>query len=471
MSNQSFFPPNLYIPVTNLCRRRHLVRAIFAGIFFFLARQVYLSTTTTITTTTTTATETRNSFEPELDTQLVKCYSTVFQNLIHDGFLTLHSKTLTVGIPILEFSAALRESGITDAKYTKKNVWLPFRNHTFDFEFSSHTGLDCSQFPGQFASELSRTLKPDGYLVIHTESKDLYSLNSLLDLFDSFKLIRSREISVPHWSIQHVREIVLKKQGILRRRRSVAGECSVPAYKKKLIQNSEPLIPEEPMKPWVSGKRNLKNMKYLPSMADIRFKTGYVYIDVGARGYGSSIGSWFKKVYPKQDKSFKIFAVEADKRFHDEYKSKKRITLLPYAAWVRNESLFFEINRAPNHYNEEKGKGMGRAQSAQTSTYFMGDLNKVQGFDFADWVKKSFRETDFVVVKMDVDGTEFDLMAKMVETGAICLIDEMFLECHYDPKEKCCDIEMDSKYDNGFKDCLELYSSLREKGVLVHQRW
>ncbi|KAI3732812.1 hypothetical protein L1987_64021 [Smallanthus sonchifolius] len=471
MNTQSFFPPTLHFSVTgipNVARRRFLLRVLLSGILFFLARQIYLNTTIT-TTNNSSITETHNSLELEIDDHLVNFYSTVFQDLIHDGFLPVDSKTLAVGIQFLEFTAALTKTGLTNHKSTKKNVWLPYRNNTFDFQFSSHTGLDCSPNPGDFSSELSRTLKPNGYLVIHTESKDSYSLNSLLSLFDSFKLIRSREIHVQHWSVQVVREIVLKKQrGILRRRRS----CVVPAYKKKLIQHSEGLIHEEPFHAWIDFKKNLKNMKYLPSMVDISFKTRYVYVDVGARSYGSSIGSWFKKVYPRQDKEFKIFAIEADKQFHAGYKSKKKITLLPYVAWVRNESLFFEINRAPNYYDEEKGiSRMGRVQSAHTSTSFMGDMNKIQGFDFADWVKKSFGENDFVVVKMDVEGTEFDLIPKLVETGAICLIDEMFLECHYNRRESCCDGERSLEYQKEYKECLELYSLLREKGVLVHQWW
>ncbi|KAI3819514.1 hypothetical protein L1987_13354 [Smallanthus sonchifolius] len=352
MSNQSFFPPTLHFSVTvipNVFRRRFLVRVLLSGILFFLARQIYLNTTITITPThNSSITRTHNSWELEIDNHLVNSYSTVFQDLIHDGFLTVDSKTLAVGIQFLEFTDALTKAGVTNPKSTKKNVWLPYRNSTFDFQFSSHTGLDCSPNPHDFSSELSRTLKPDGYLVIHTESKDSYSLNSLLSLFDSFKLIRSREMCN-------------------------TGSCSVPAYKKKLIQTSEVLIYEEPFHAWIEFKKNLKNMKYLPSMKDIRFKTGYVYVDVGARRYGSSIGSWFKKFYTRQDKEFKIFAVEADKQFHAEYKSKKKVTLLPYAAWVRNESLFFEINRAPNYYDEEKGiRGMGRVQSAHTSTSFMG---------------------------------------------------------------------------------------------------
>nr|XP_043638272.1 uncharacterized protein LOC122609283 [Erigeron canadensis] len=458
--------------ITAGCRQRFLLRALFSGVLFFLARQLYLISTTTTTVTTTTATTTGNfyTFEAEIDEKLVNYYSKTFQDLMENRYLTDESRTLTIGTQMIQYTTALKQMGFKNPKSTKKIVFLPFTNDTFDFQFSSHTGLDCSADPGQFSSELTRTLKNEGFLVIHTESNDSYSLNSLLDLFDSFRLIRVREIGVQHWTIPGIREIVLKKQkGVHRRRKNLAGICSIPAYKKELIRNLEPLIENEPLKPWIEFKKNLKNIKYLSTLVNISFKTRYVYIDVGSRNYGSSIGNWFKKHYPKQNKMFEVFAVEADKRFHQEYKSKKKITLLPYAAWVRNESLFFEINRAPNNGNGEKEIGMGRVQTAHTSTSFMGDLNKIQGFDFSDWVKSSFGEKDFVVMKMDVEGTEFDLVKKMVETGAICLVDEVFLECHYNRWQRCCEGERSRKYQKVYKDCLELFSSLREKGVLVHQ--
>lgn len=39
--------------------------------------------------------------------------------------------------------------------------------------------------------------------------------------------------------------------------------------------------------------------------------------------------------------------------------------------------------------------------------------------------------TDFVVMKVDVDGTEYDLVPALFDTGATRLMDELLLECHY----------------------------------------
>ncbi|GMH30124.1 hypothetical protein Nepgr_031967 [Nepenthes gracilis] len=422
----------------------------------------------------------------------VQFYSSVFQDLISEGFVSTHSKSLCVDTPMGLDVFSLRELGVSDAigiakKASKplvvsyKNSRQPFSDNTFDFVFSGDGGIDRSKSFVQFAVEISRTLKPEGYLVIHTKSNDTYSLNSFIALFNSCKFIRFREIVGFYSSMPYIREIVVQKEsggvvdmkGVNSRCNSIL-ECSVPGYKQELVRNSEPLITEEPLKPWITLKRNIQNIKYLPSMVDISFKTRYVYVDVGARSYGSSIGSWFKKQYPKQNRTFEVYAIEADKTFHGEYELKKGVNLLPYAAWVKNETLFFEINHDPGDDPWEKGgrdNGMGRIKPVQSSNSIPSRMDKIKGFDFANWLKNTVSESDFVVMKMDVEGTEFDLIPRLFETGAIFLIDEMFLECHYNRWQRCCPGQRTEKYEKTYGQCLELFTSLREKGILVHQWW
>ncbi|XLU30099.1 hypothetical protein S245_066165 [Arachis hypogaea] len=94
---------------------------------------------------------------------------------------------------------------------------------------------------------------------------------------------------------------------------------------------------------------------------------------------------------------------------------------------------------------------------------------KIKGFDFAAWLKNTVSKNDFVVVKMDVEGTKFDLIPRLFETGAICLVDEIFLECHYNRWQRCCPGQRSAKYGKTYDQCLQLFNSLRQSGVLVHQ--
>ncbi|KAL5574140.1 hypothetical protein UlMin_023737 [Ulmus minor] len=301
----------------------------------------------------------------------------------------------------------------------------------------------------------------------------MYSFNSLIGLFNSCNLLTIREIEGFDSSIPHIREMVLQKHSGIFSHGSLKpsfhggsgnNKRYVPGYKQELLWEAEPLIGEEPLKPWITLKRNIKNIKYLPSMVDISFKNSYVYVNVGARSYGSSVGSWFKKQYPKQNKTFKFYAIEAFKTFHEEYKVKKGVTLLPFVAWVKNETLSFKINLV------DKGRGMGRIQPIKSKDGFDGgEVDKIQAFDFVNWLENTVSEKDFVVMKMDVEGTEFELILKLFETGAICLIDEVFLECQYNRWQRCCPSVRSSKYDKTYKQCLDLFTSLRQSGVLIHQ--
>lgn len=414
----------------------------------------------------------------------VMFYITVFQDLIVDGFLSTKSKSLCVETPAGDDVYALKEIGVDEAvgiyKKSAKPLVInglafrqPFKDNTFDFIFSGAGGLDRSEKSSEFAAEVGRTLKPEGYFVVHTTSIDTYSFNSFIGLFNCCKFIRSRHIDGFDSDMIEIQEIVMKKQNpikISKKPNQIStNKCSVPGYKQDLIKKAEPLITKEPLKPWIELKKNLQNVKYLPSMVDINFKQRYIYIDVGSRSYGSSIVSWFKKQYPKQNKTFDIYAIEADKHFHDEYKLKKGVTLLPYAAWVKNESLIFEINQTPGDENVEKGRGMGRIQAGGGG--IVGSVDEIQGFDFAEWLKSSVNEKEFVVMKMDVEGTEFDLIPRLIESGAICLIDEVFLECHYNRWQRCCPGERSPKYQKTYSQCLDLFKSLRQRGVLVHQWW
>lgn len=427
----------------------------------------------------------------------VNFYSTIFQDLISHGYLSPGSKALCVETPNGEDVFALKEMGVQDSIGVFKKASrplvisgnaqhrLPFGDNTFDFVFSGGGRLEQSSNPFDFAFEIVRTLKPEGFAVVHVRAKDTYSFNSFLDLFNCcINLLTIRDIDGFDSGMPHIREMVLKKEheveilghGLHKPNNgnSRNNKCSVPGHKLELIRNAEPLIQEEPLKPWITLKRNIKNIRYLPSMVDISFKNRYVYVDVGARSYGSSIGSWFRKQYPKQNKTFEVYAIEADRHFHEEYKTKKGIYLLPFAAWVKNETLMFEINGDPGENVKEKGRGMGRIQPLQNSKGGFdegGEVEEIQGFDFATWLKDTVAEKDFVVMKMDVEGTEFDLIPRLFETGAICLIDEIFLECHYNRWQRCCPGQRSSKYENTYGKCLELFNTLRQNGIFVHQWW
>lgn len=248
-------------------------------------------------------------------------------------------------------------------------------------------------------------------------------------------------------------------------------ECDTSDSKRKLIHNLEPLISKEPRDVWEGVGKEAGAIKYLPSMMDLSHKDRFIYIDLGAREYDSSIGSWFVKQYPKQNKTFEIYAVEADKAFHKQYQSRKGVTLLPYAAWTKNESVVFGSKPIMVKDKVWRMRPFGRIEADKAEKDEMSAVTRVEAFDFVDWLLRKVRPSDFVVVKMDVEGTEIRLIEELVRRGAICLIDELFMECHFDRYVKCCSGERINRFNYSYAQCYDLFSQLRNMGCVVHQWW
>ena len=56
----------------------------------------------------------------------------------------------------------------------------------------------------------------------------------------------------------------------------------------------------------------------------------------------------------------------------------------------------------------------------------------VQAIDFSKWLLQNTRPQDFVVVKMDIAGAEFDVLKRMVVDGSVVLVDVMDITWHED---------------------------------------
>ncbi|KAL1555046.1 hypothetical protein AAHA92_15531 [Salvia divinorum] len=244
--------------------------------------------------------------------------------------------------------------------------------------------------------------------------------------------------------------------------------CNVPAG---IISKLEPLIAEEPLDVWEGLGKEESHIKYLPSMTDLAAKRRFIYIDLGARDYDSSIGSWFEKQYPKQNKTFEIYAVEADASFHAQYRARPGVTLLPYAAWVRNETVVFGSKPIVAGSKVWRMRPFGRIEGEQAAEDGMSAVVRVAAFDFVEWLRRTVTADDFVVVKMDVEGTEIALIKDLVRRDAMCLIDELFMECHFDRYVKCCSGERINRFNFSYSQCYHLFKELRDMGSAVHQWW
>jgi len=51
-------------------------------------------------------------------------------------------------------------------------------------------------------------------------------------------------------------------------------------------------------------------------------------------------------------------------------------------------------------------------------------------FDFSTWLKNTFTEEDYVILKLDIEGAEYEVLNKMIEDGTMKLVKEFWGEWH-----------------------------------------
>ena len=101
---------------------------------------------------------------------------------------------------------------------------------------------------------------------------------------------------------------------------------------------------------------------------------------------------------------------------------------------------------------------MGTAASVQSRT--------IPGLDLSDLLLRRFDETeDFVVLKLDAEGAEYDLIPSLIATGATRLIDEAFIELHTDVNT----VFRHQPEGHHRTDALRLCMMLRSAGVYAHE--
>lgn len=59
-----------------------------------------------------------------------------------------------------------------------------------------------------------------------------------------------------------------------------------------------------------------------------------------------------------------------------------------------------------------------------------GKRRSVPMIDLVDWIGRSVRTEDFVVLKLDVEGAEFGILESMLDTDIMPMIDVLHWECH-----------------------------------------
>ena len=197
-----------------------------------------------------------------------------------------------------------------------------------------------------------------------------------------------------------------------------------------------------------------------------------IYLDVGAHEplnyqlpYGPRVGGktignrtrtqessmqMFRRRYPHGE-AFATFAFEGDPSraaaWQDPRVAALNATFVPAAVSTFDGDGYF----GASGLGADLGRAADKAHQQPTRV-----------IDFARWLEENVRHDDWVVCKLDVEKTEFELIPHLLRRpSTLRLIDELFFECHH--KET---------WWNGphrHSECLQMARTLQAAGVWTHE--
>jgi FkbM family methyltransferase len=147
-----------------------------------------------------------------------------------------------------------------------------------------------------------------------------------------------------------------------------------------------------------------------------------IFIDCGY--YRGRAITQFKET-PDYDDSFEIFAFDPN-RFSDEKLAKIKesgVSFINKAVWTFDGEIKFYAS----------GKQYGQANSIfpNPSKPRREKTRTVKCIDFGKWVIENFSKDDHIIIKMDIEGAEYDILQSMLKDGSLHYADIMYIEYHY----------------------------------------
>ena len=157
----------------------------------------------------------------------------------------------------------------------------------------------------------------------------------------------------------------------------------------------------------------------------------YVYIEIGVDSLFSAIR--FYSEHRDKQWTFELFEPSRNCFFKTRFKQDRkylkkrgvRVNLHKVGAYSSNKTMIL-------YHGKMHRKG--------SSTLFLGkadhkvEYNKsteVKCIDFDEWVKNNLSKKDYIHMRMNCEGAEYEILPKMIEGGSIDYINSVDLHFHY----------------------------------------
>jgi FkbM family methyltransferase len=153
---------------------------------------------------------------------------------------------------------------------------------------------------------------------------------------------------------------------------------------------------------------------------------GKYFIDGGAHA-GESV-RLFRSQYPAAD-TFKVISFEPNPQKASIFASSEfsDVEFHNLAIWTHDGTISFYDQ--PSHGEPQ----WSIACSVHgENRYIRGSRSiEIPCIDFSKWMKERFTADDYIILKLDIEGSEYEVLDKMFAEGTFDLIDKLYIEWHW----------------------------------------
>jgi len=155
-----------------------------------------------------------------------------------------------------------------------------------------------------------------------------------------------------------------------------------------------------------------------------------IFIDCGYNQ--GNVTSDFRNVLGDQ---FEFYAFEANPYLYEQFKNRNPFCILENkAVWVENTTIPFYVVTVDRHGNRNTNTGASTLVKSKSdwnmSIHKEQEVVDVEAIDFSKFIKDNFDPNDTIIIKMDIEGAEYDVIQNMIDNGVIHYINEMYIEFH-----------------------------------------
>lgn len=163
-----------------------------------------------------------------------------------------------------------------------------------------------------------------------------------------------------------------------------------------------------------------------------------IFLDCGTH-YGQGLKQ-FISMY-NMDSSWDIHTFEANPVTYKHFLKKQYNLLNTFNISHYNLAIFINDSKVIIHQEtppNEDNSGMGSSIISLDSWNPWGGMLRenfktsaeIEAINFSNFIKNSFNKNNYIIVKMDIEGAEYDVLESLIETEAIHYINDLYIEFH-----------------------------------------